>query len=210
MCAVLDATGKLLHRESDHPGLAQIGKRVARMSSPPALLELWTALVAGELSLVRRREGGKTVYLVLENPPVQRGLRALSDGEAAAVAEAARGVSTKLVSYALGVSPGVVSERLASAAAKLGVATRPELLRVAAMLTRDPRAAFPKVDFTSAEREILALLQEGLATVARSSQRVESSSRTSSSPTSIRTGGSPARSAKSGDARGSRASCPAR
>ena len=163
VCAVLDARGTLLRREGDEAGLEQIGKRVARMSSRTALLDLWSALVNGERSLVRRRENGKTVFLVLENPPKQRGLRALSDGEAAAVAESARGVPTKLVGYALGVSPGVVSARLASAAAKLGVASRPELLRVAAMLTRDPRAAFPKVDLTSAEREILALLQEGLS-----------------------------------------------
>ena len=31
------------------------------------------------------------------------------------------------------------------------------------MLTRDPRAAFPVVDLTEAEREILALLQQGLS-----------------------------------------------
>ena len=160
--AVLDASGRLVHREEDRPGLAAISKRVSRFSAPGAILDLWSALVAGELSLVRRRERGKLVYHVLANPPAQHGLRALGEGEAAAVREAARGLPTKLVSYALGVSPGVVSERLASAAAKLGVASRAELLRVAAMLTRDPRAAFPRADLTTAEREILALLQEGL------------------------------------------------
>ena len=163
VCAILDANGKFLHRVDADPALDGLPLRVARVASQPSMLDLWSALVAGTYTLVRRREGGRIFYYVLENPPGAGSLRALTAGEEAAVRQAAAGLPTKLVSYALGVSSGVVSDRLASAAAKLGAASRKELLRIAAMLTRDPRAAFPVVDLTEAEREILALLQQGLS-----------------------------------------------
>lgn len=161
--AILDANGKFLHRVDADPALDGLPLRVARVASQPSMLELWSALVAGTFTLVRRREGSRLVYHVLENPPGAGSLRALTAGEEAAVRQAAAGLPTKLVSYALGVSSGVVSDRLASAAAKLGAASRTELLRIAAMLTRDPRAAFPAVDLTEAERAILDLLQQGLS-----------------------------------------------
>lgn len=161
--AILDANGKFLHRVDADPALDGLPLRVARVASQPSMLELWSALVAGTCTLVRRREGSRLCYYVLENPPGAGSLRALTAGEEAAVRQAAAGLPTKLVSYALGVSSGVVSDRLASAAAKLGAASRTELLRIAAILTRDPRASFPAVDLTEAEREILDLLQQGLS-----------------------------------------------
>ena len=79
------------------------------------------------------------------------------------VSQAARGHSTKLIAYGLGVSSSVVSTRLASAAAKVGASSRMELVRLAAMLTRDPRARFAEMALTDAERDVLDLLKHGLS-----------------------------------------------
>ncbi len=63
----------------------------------------------------------------------------------------------------LGVSPARVSSKLASAAAKVGVFSRAELVRLAAMLAPDPRADLADNALTDAEREVLELLQHGLS-----------------------------------------------
>ena len=72
-------------------------------------------------------------------------------------------MSAKLVAYALGIAEPTVSNRLWSAASKMGLATRMELVRIAAMLTRDPRARFQDIALTTAERDILGLLAQGLS-----------------------------------------------
>lgn len=162
--AVIDEHGKLLHHGPDAPSATSLRHRVAALAAREApVLELWPALIEGRLSLVRRIERGKVRYLVLHNPPASQPMRAWSTAEIDAVTQAARGLSTKLVGYALGVAPATVSHRIASAAAKLGASTRTELVRLAAMLTRDPRASFPEVDLTEAEAEILRLLAQGLS-----------------------------------------------
>jgi DNA-binding CsgD family transcriptional regulator len=90
-------------------------------------------------------------------------LRALTPAEVAVLAMAARGVSSKLIAYGLGIGPSAVSTRLASAAAKIGVMSRTDLVRVAAILARDSRANLPAAVLTAAEHEILDGLRRGLS-----------------------------------------------
>jgi DNA-binding CsgD family transcriptional regulator len=126
-------------------------------------LDLWTALVGGRYSLVGRDEGTSRRYLVLENSPHSKAMRALTAREIDVLSMSARGLSTKLVAYGLGLSPGTVSTALARAAAKLGLSTRLELLRLAATITHDPRSNALPATLTAAESEVLALLREGMS-----------------------------------------------
>lgn len=169
--AVLSADGKVLHREKGAiPGptlSAQVIRLERARSRRPAeagdVLDPWSVLVGGRASLVPRAEGARRYYLLVDNAPASQPLRALTRGELDAVSLASRGLSAKLVGYALGVSEPTVSSRLASAASKIGLASRVELVRVAALLTRDPRAGADDVALTRAERDILDLLVRGLS-----------------------------------------------
>jgi len=170
--AVVRPDGKVLHRESGAPDSARIASHVTsierartrRERQSPDAIDLWHGLVSGEASLVERTEvGSRRHYLVVDNPPARHHVRALSPSELDVVSYAARGLSAKLIGYGLGLTPSTVSKRLARAAGKIGVATRTELVRLAAMFTRDPRSGFDDVVLTAAEREVLDLLQRGLS-----------------------------------------------
>lgn len=169
--AVVSADGKILHRDRGAPDGALLATRVKRIERSrlrknrrdPEALALWRALVDGTASIVERTDGGQRQYLVLDNAPSAQPFRALTRGELDVISYAARGLSSKLVAYALGISTPTVSARLSSAARKIGVATRIELVRLAAMLTRDPRARFERLALTTAERDVLALLAQGLS-----------------------------------------------
>jgi DNA-binding CsgD family transcriptional regulator len=126
-------------------------------------LDLWPALVAGHYSLVARYENGARRYLVLENNTYSHEMRALTQRELDVLSLAARGLSTKLVAYGLGLSPTTVSSALAGAASKLGLATPLELLRLAATISHDPRSRALPATLTAAETEVLSLLREGLS-----------------------------------------------
>ncbi len=125
-------------------------------------IDLWTALVDGRFSLVERSQGGRRRYWVIENPSERVPLRALTPGEVEVIAQAARGLSAKLIAYSLGISESAVSSRLADAASKVGTGTRTELVRIAALLARDPRAGFA-LELTDAERSVLDLVVRGLS-----------------------------------------------
>ena len=170
--ALIAPNGKVLHRETGTESIAlEASAAVSRVErartrgarSEPEAIELWSALVRGEASLVERTAGSCRQYLVLDNPPTTQPLHSMTSAERAVVSVAARGLSSKLVGYALGISQSAVSNRLRSAAAKLGVASRLELLRVAALLSRDPRAGFDDATLTAAERDVLDLLALGLS-----------------------------------------------
>ena len=107
------------------------------------------------MSLVARAEGTKRHYLVVDNAPGRQPMRALSKSELDVVSYAARGLSLKMIAYGLGLPTPTVSARLASAASKVGLATRMELVRIAAMLVHDPRARFEEIALTTAERDVL-------------------------------------------------------
>lgn len=136
--------------------------RTRRHRNEPDAIDLWSALLEGRFSLVERTHGARRTYLVVDNPPARTALRALTPGEVETLAQASRGLSAKMIAYALGVSQATVSQRLASAASKVGAATRTELVRIAALLARDPRAGFD-AELTSAERSVLELVLRGLS-----------------------------------------------
>lgn len=169
--AVLQSDGALVHREADAPPPDLLEDRARRFERAhherglPAS-ELWPALVDGRLSLVARGRGKARRLYLLENAPALQRFRALSSREVDVVERAARGLSTKELSFALGVATSRVSSALSSAAAKIGALSRNELVRVAAMLTRDPRAGLPTSTLSAAEREVLELLHEGLSNAA--------------------------------------------
>lgn len=160
--AVLDLDGAVLERSEDAPPNAVMAAHARKRSSGEA--ELWPALVSGHASLVARGSGRGRRYFIVENPPPSQPFRALTPTEVEIVSQAARGHSTKMIAFALGLQPSAVSTRLTEAASKLGAATRMELVRLAAMLVRDPRARFvDDVALTAAERDVLILLQQGLS-----------------------------------------------
>jgi DNA-binding NarL/FixJ family response regulator len=83
-------------------------------------------------------------------------------GHVMVVSLVCQGHSAKAIGYALGITESAVSIRLERATAKVGLSSRMELVRIAAMLTRDPRARFVDTALTTSEREVLALLERGL------------------------------------------------
>ncbi len=170
--AELDMHGRVLHRTDDAPPsrlLSAHAERVERArdrrgTDPGSAVDLWPALVAGHLSLVERGSGRSRRYLVVENGTNAQATRALTSTEIDVLAHASRGLTTKLISYALGISPSVVSARMASAASKIGASSRLDLVRLAAMVTRDPRTTpTGTTTLTAAERDVLELLQHGLS-----------------------------------------------
>ncbi|MBS2014629.1 MAG: hypothetical protein JST00_17205 [Deltaproteobacteria bacterium] len=151
---------RVLLEEMKKVEMAHVGRR--RVEAADAL-ELWRALVAGRYSLVPRTIGGRREYLVLENAPRAQKIRALTPREVEVLSSAARGVPGKLVAYGLGLSEPAISSALRSCATKLGVANRMELLRIAAMLSQDPRMQASDETLTAAEAEVLQLLRDGLS-----------------------------------------------
>ncbi len=168
---VLGENGELLERSPEAPAPAQLAAQVAKIKQArslarrhdPASMRLWSSLVDGRVSLVPRSTGSRTEYLVLDNPHETLAFRALTPQEASALLLATQGISNKLVAYGLGVAPSAASTLLATAAAKMGLASRAELLRVAALITRDERSDMTEAVLTGAEREILSLLEAGLS-----------------------------------------------
>jgi DNA-binding NarL/FixJ family response regulator len=169
--AVLSEDGRVLERTADAPPSALLEAHVARVNAARAndrrgaadAMDLWPALLAGKLSLVPRGTRSKRHYEIIDNPAASVALRALSVPERQVLEQSSRGLSTKLVGYALGLSSGAVSARLAQAATKLGVASRLELLRVAALFAGDPRARVSDAELSEAERDVLHLLERGLS-----------------------------------------------
>ncbi len=169
--AVISSSGRVLsggQRGLDEDALRAGAADVTRARSSalrctPDGMAIWSALQSGHVSLMPRAEGTKLEYLVLHNPPEAQSLRALSLEEASTLRLACRGVSNKLIGYALGASPASVSSRLASAASKIGLASRTEMIRIAALLVRDERGEMSDGVLSEAERDILALLRRGLS-----------------------------------------------
>jgi DNA-binding CsgD family transcriptional regulator len=128
-----------------------------------AALALYRGLVCGELSVVEKREAGRPEYWFLENAPHRRPLSALTAGEESVLSMLCQGRLASEIAYALGITPGAVSFRLRRATEKLALASRFDLLRIAAMIVRDPRAESSKAELTQAEAEILEMLAAGLS-----------------------------------------------
>lgn len=157
--AVISADGELLDgalTPNEHATFARAAY-AAEAARSTRDLGLWTALVAGHVTLVPRVRGARRVYELVENARAARRVRALSRREVDVLELASTGLSTQLCSYALGLSPTTISTALTNAARKVGTLGQLELLRLAAVLARDPRADADEATLTAAEREILAL-----------------------------------------------------
>ncbi|MDB4994975.1 MAG: hypothetical protein JWM74_2407 [Myxococcaceae bacterium] len=166
--AILDLDGRVIYRGDDAPPddvlTAHLRRRARAVEQgTPAAVDLWPALISGRVSLVERGTGKTRRYMAVANAPSSQPVRALSAGELEVLSQATRGRSSKLIAYALGLSPAAVSLRMANAASKVGASSRAELVRIAAMLTRDPRARFVDIALTDAEHDVLELLQHGLS-----------------------------------------------
>lgn len=71
--------------------------------------------------------------------------------------------STTDIAYSHGISPSRVSSRLASATAKIGLARRVELVRLAALLCYPTRPALLRQALTTTEEQVLRLVTAGLS-----------------------------------------------
>lgn len=169
--AVVDTSGRAIHIEPGAPSRELLEShtrkveraRTRRARRAPEALDLWTALVDGRTSLIERFDGGKRYYLAVDNRPERRPLRALTRGELDVVSDAARGLTAKLIAYSHGISPSRVSSRLASATAKIGLARRVELVRLAALLCYPTRPALLRQALTTTEEQVLRLVTAGLS-----------------------------------------------
>lgn len=168
--AVVGPTGRIEHLAGDAPTAEQLAGAVRAVQearrtwrSGGDALAHWPALAAGELSVVERRIGTRPHYHFFDNPPHRQPLSALTDGEQDAVAAIARAPSIKAAAYELGTSASALSHRLAGAASKLGLCTTMDLVRLAAVLARDPRARFEHIALTPSEEDVLELVGRGLS-----------------------------------------------
>lgn len=125
-------------------------------------LAVWNALVEGRWSLVEKIDSdGKRLYHAFENAPNVRTERALNETESVVVDLFFQGLSGKEVAYNTGLSRSRVSNALASGAARLGFRNRSDLLRAGARLSYKIERV--SVALTSAEHDVLALVQQGFS-----------------------------------------------
>lgn len=140
--AVLSPGGRLLHAESE---ARERGARRAlidavlaserargrlRRTDPDEAVKTWSALVAGQWSIIDSVErDGKRLLLARRNPPTGRDLLQLTPAQSEVAWLVALGHSNKFVAYELGVPVSTVVSRLRSACRKLGVANRGQLIR---------------------------------------------------------------------------------
>lgn len=180
--AVVEPSGRIVHLEPGAPPRERLGRhvrlaelaRTRRHRRAPESLDLWTALIDGHASLVEQSERGRRRYLVVENPPLRRPMRCLSSAERDVVSAGARGLPAKLIAYALGISNPTVSSRLESAAMKLGLSSRTELVCLAARLSFPGHVAAPLDGLTRVQREVLDLIADGMTNAEIAARRKRS------------------------------------
>lgn len=119
--------------------------------------ELWNALTTGKTSLLKRGSS----YRIMPNSASCRFRRSLSYFEKTGLELCASGLSFKQVAAELACSPPRLSAMLASASAKLGVPSTLDALRLVGGLLRQPKRSITVL--TSAERDVLSLIKEGLS-----------------------------------------------
>lgn len=134
--AVFSADGKLLHRRSS-VSAQEVGVLVdavrnmdrarcrRQKRSPDEAMQLWQALVAGELTLVEQleRNGRRVVLAVRCRGPHQ----ALTEREAAVVRYAAQGLGNKQIAAQLGIATSTAGVHVSAALRKLHLRGRRSL-----------------------------------------------------------------------------------
>lgn len=140
--AVLDPGGKIEHLEGDADNeaarLALRGAATAidkartrrvRSEEPHQAVDQWQTLVMGRWSLVDHFDkGGRRYFIARRNDPFVPG-DTLSLRERQVVGFVALGHTNKLIGYELGIAESTVATHLTTAAKKLGLGSRLELIR---------------------------------------------------------------------------------
>ncbi|MBI5481662.1 MAG: helix-turn-helix transcriptional regulator [Deltaproteobacteria bacterium] len=117
---------------------------VVGRGAPADGVAAWRALVAGRWSLVDHFDhDGRRFLVARRNDPRVRAPVALTLRERQVAGYACLGHSNKLIAYELGLSPTTIATHLERAARKLGVASRPELIRACAELVVETSVAPP-------------------------------------------------------------------
>lgn len=172
IAAVLAPDGSLRHLAD--PSLAKarrewFGARVAtidagRVRAKRVDIDPWWALFDGRYSIVPIEDrDGKRHYLLVTNQPSHERHARFSSREADIVRLCARGLTNKAIAYNLGISPAHVSDEIRTAALKVGLRSRHDLVRVAAGLFGVSAKSVHLAKLSVAEREILDLLRRGLS-----------------------------------------------
>lgn len=94
---------------------------------------VWHGLLEGGWMLLDSFEHDDRWFVVARERPTGARRPSLTERERQVFAFAARGHSNKFAAYELGLTPSTVATHLRRAMAKLGVATRAELMRAAPM-----------------------------------------------------------------------------
>ncbi len=141
--AILTPDGKVQHADVDAQPRSQRAalrdmavavdraRANLRTRAPAVALDLWKGLTSARWSLIDHYErDGRRYMLAIRNDAQLASLRGLSERERQVVALIARGRSSKLAAYELGLSEALVSLTLRSAMLKLGTRTRAELVRL--------------------------------------------------------------------------------
>jgi DNA-binding CsgD family transcriptional regulator len=140
--AVLDPTGRVLHASGDarlpaaraalERAVTNVDRaRSGRSKTALAALDLWSALVAGQWSIVDRIDtDGRRLFVAWRNDPAVPLQRTMSERELQCASYAALGHSNKMIAYSLGLTTSTVATHLANAQRKLGVRSRVELIEL--------------------------------------------------------------------------------
>jgi DNA-binding CsgD family transcriptional regulator len=140
--AVLRPDGALLHAEGDAASvrarehLRASARAISRARNDcrrdaAAGLAFWTAMVEGQWTLVDRVDtDGKRLLMARRNDPGRDGHARLTKRERSVVERASLGAPQSHVAYELGLAESTVSETLARALKKLGLASRAELVEL--------------------------------------------------------------------------------
>lgn len=171
--AILSPKGRIEHaegeaRSADARERLSEGLRGIRHARGPGrasadALDHWPTLVAGRWTLVDTRDrDGKQLVRASVNEPQPDGLDDLAPRERAIVELVRRGHGNKQIAYVLGISVGTVSSYLSHAMRKIGAKNRVQLVTLTERPSPSVVAAALR-DATAAEREVAAMLVEGLS-----------------------------------------------
>ena len=147
--AILDPAGARLHAEGPAKGARaaealreavrarERARGPLRRDRPDRALEIWQGLVEGRWSLVDRFESdGRRFVVARRNEPSAVDPRALTRREQQVASLVARGMSTKLIGYELGLSVGAVGGVVQRLIRKLGARNRTDLIALIRSLSQ--------------------------------------------------------------------------